>query len=299
MVEPALNRRNLLAAAVLLAGTGPARADGSRLDYEGRMTLAVSVNGSGPLRFVLDSAASLSLIASDLVEPLGLAPAGVIGMHTLLAREQATTVIADRVVSGPLDERGVRMALGLRSALGGHDGLISPMLLSRRRVTLNFRSQRISVGRTRARGESEFSPVRRIRFTSPESPAFGSLVVIPASVAGRRVAAILDTGAASTIANMALADATGLRMETLADGSRTQAVLSATGRSAPARMAVLPAINLGPVSFDRVPVLTGDFHAFQVWGFEHTPALLLGTDVLGGLRQLVIDYGTRSVTLDV
>lgn len=299
MVETTISRRSVLGAGLALGST-PVRAESlAGPDYMGRMILTVTVNESGPLRFALDSAASLSLIASDLIGPLGLIPSAPIGMHTLLAREEAATVVAQRVVSGALDAQDVRMAVGERAALGGLDGLISPTLLDRRRVTMNFRSDRISVGRTRARGRSDFSPEHRINFTSPDNPAFDSLVVIQVSIAGRRVAGVIDTGAQSSIVNNVLASRVGLRAHALADGSRTQPVLSATGRSAPAQMVILPGLSLGPVSFDRAPVLAGDFHAFDVWGYGSAPAMLLGMDILGRLRQIIIDYGSRDIVLDV
>lgn len=300
MVEVTLSRRGLLTAGVALSAAGPAAArSGPGPDHMGRMIMPVTVNGVGPFRFALDSAASLSLIASDLVEPLALTPAGAIGMHTLLAREEASTVLADQMATGVMDERRVRLAVGSRAALGGLDGLISPVLLGRRRVTLNFRGERISVGRARARGQSMFSPERRIHFTSPADPAFGSLVVINVAVAGRRVSGVVDTGAQSTIVNERLVDAVGLRGLAMADGSRTQPVLSATGQSAPARMIVLPGLSVGPLSFSRVPVLAGNFHAFDVWGLGDSPAMLLGMDVLRGLRSMVIDYGSRDVIVEV
>ncbi|HWW12827.1 MAG TPA: hypothetical protein VN018_09930, partial [Brevundimonas sp.] len=84
-----------------------------------------------------------------------------------------------------------------------------------------------------------------------------------------------------------------------ADGVRTRPVQSATGKSADARTMVAQALHVGPISLERVPLLVGDFHAFEVWGLKDQPAMLLGVDVLGVLRRLVIDYGRQDVVFEV
>lgn len=264
-------------------------------DRLGRMTLPVRLNGLGPYRFALDSAASLSMIAEDLVTPLGLAGDQDVQLHTLLASERARTVRLDRLQCGALDVAGPRMAVGSRVGMAGLDGLISASTLSDQRVTMSFRHDRMAIGRSRGRGKSMFSDEHRIPFRSPPGRGFENLVVVRVRVGGREVEAIIDTGAQSSIANTALLAAVGGVAVVLPDGSRTRPVQSVTGQAAEARMMIMRALHFGPVSIDRLPVLVADFHTFDVWGLGDRPALLLGVDVLRAFESVAIDFNTRQL----
>jgi hypothetical protein len=121
---PLIDRRALALGALGLLAPGMAVAApnedyirskrGDPVDRFGRLTLSVEINDVGPFAFALDSAATLSVIAADLAADLGLADAGDVQMHTLLAAEYARTVRADRVRCGALDQRGGRLAVGPR-----------------------------------------------------------------------------------------------------------------------------------------------------------------------------------------
>ena len=46
-----------------------------------------------------------------------------------------------------------------------------------------------------------------------------------------------------------------------------------------------------------LPVTFGDLHVFEIWGLTETPALVIGMDMLGMLRQFVVDYKRREFQL--
>lgn len=302
MAPDGINRRMMtLGAGVLVLGAPGGLPDAASIaaiasgDRMGRMTLPVRLNGAGPYRFALDSAASLSMIAEDLVQTLGLAAGDDVQLHTLLTSERARTVRLDRLQCGALDLAGARMAVGSRAGMAGLDGLISAAALSDQRVTMSFRHDRMAIGRSRGRTPSIFSDEHRIPFRSPPGRGFENLVVVKVRVGGHSVDAIIDTGADSSIANTALLAAVGGVPVVLPDGSRTRPVQSVTGRTAEARMMIMRALHFGPVSVDRLPVLVADFHTFDVWGLSDRPALLLGVDVLSAFRSVAIDFNTRQL----
>lgn len=299
-----LDRRAALlgAGGLSLLGAVPAWAaapSAVEIDRLGRMTLQVFINERGPFRFALDSAATMSLIADDLIETLELTRDADVTLHTLLAGERARTVRAERLRCGALLQLSPRLAVGTRTGLAGLDGLISASVLDRNRVVMNFRGDRMTIGRSRARGHSEFATDHSVPFRSPAGAGFQNLIVVDAAVNGRPVAAIVDTGAQSTIANTALIAAVGGEPTQTPDGSRTRPVQSATGRVAEARMMVVRDLNFGPLSLERVPVLVGDFHTFALWGLADTPALLLGVDLLGAFESVVIDFRRHDLTFEV
>lgn len=296
-----LDRRSVLlgAGALSLLGAPAARAAAVETDRLGRMTLQVFLNERGPFRFALDSAASMSMVAEDLIETLGLRPDADVLLHTLLAGERARTVRADRLRCGALFQMEPRLAVGSRVGMAGLDGLISASVLEQNRVLMNFRGDRMTVGRSRARGRSDFATDRSVPFRSPDRPGFQNLVMVDVAVTGRPVTAIIDTGAQSSIANTALIDAAGGQPVQTPDGSRTRPVQSATGGVAEARMMVVRDLNFGPLSLERVPVLVGDFHTFDVWGLSGKPAMLLGVDLLGAFQSVAIDFRRRDITFEI
>ena len=44
-------------------------------------------------------------------------------------------------------------------------------------------------------------------------------------------------------------------------------------------------------------VTFGDLNVFRIWGLENEPALLIGMDLLGTVRRLIIDYRRREILL--
>ena len=53
-----------------------------------RSTVPVFINDRGPFRFAVDTAASASVVADDLVEAVGIEPAGQLDMHTVIGLER-------------------------------------------------------------------------------------------------------------------------------------------------------------------------------------------------------------------
>lgn len=301
MVGIDLNRRAALLGAAALSLVGPVRAGAATMatDRLGRMTLQVFINERGPFRFALDSAATMSMIADDLIETLDLKRDADVTLHTLLASERSPTVRAERLRCGALLQMSPRLAVGTRTGLAGLDGLISASVLDQNRVLMNFRGDRMTIGRSRARGRSDFTTEHSVPFRSPQGAGFQNLIIVDASVNGRPVAAIVDTGAQSSIANTALIAAVGGQPMQTPDGSRTRPVQSATGAVAEARMMVVRDLNFGPLSLERVPVLVGDFHTFALWGLADRPAMLLGVDLLGAFESVAIDFKRRDLTFEI
>lgn len=280
-------------------GLATAQSAASGADRLGRMTLQVFLNERGPFRFALDSAASMSMVAEDLIEPLDLSRDSDVMLHTLLAGERAPTVRAQRLRCGAVHQMSPRLAVGSRVGMAGLDGLLSAAVLDRNRVLISFRGDRMTIGRSRARGRSMFATDQSVPFRSPDAPGFRNLVMLDAAVSGHPITAIVDTGAQSSIVNSALIETAGGLPAHGAGGARTRSVLSATGQTAEARMMVVRDVHFGPLSLERAPVLVGDFHTFDVWGLARTPAMLLGVDLLGVFQSVAIDFGRRDLTFEI
>lgn len=290
-----VTRRMLIAGAAGVVAPLPAWAgqDGITNDaiQRGRATVPIELNGGGPYRFVVDTAANCSVVAEDLVPRLGLEPMGELGMHTLVGREVVPAVRADRVRSGALDARNPRLAVGKRAAMAGLDGLIGTDLLHEHRLTLNFR------GTDRIRIAPSNAPTRTFRdqFTARTEliargePGFRDLLVIPARIGLTAGYAIVDTGAEGTLINRPAAVAGRATPLTLPDGRHQFRIQSPTGEAIVGDAMTLRTLAFAGVTVSAMPVAVGDFHTFRYAGLQDQPAVLIGLDVFQLFASVYID----------
>src|SRR5690606_32022690 len=234
----------------------------------------IELNGVSRFRFAVDTAANCSVVAEDLVAPLGLQRRGELGMHTLVGREIVPAVRAERLRSGALDARLPRLAVGKRAAMAGLDGLIGTDLLREHRLTLNFR------GTDRIRIAPSNAPARNFRdqFTARTEliargePGFGDLMVIPARIGLTPGYAIVDSGAEGTLINRPAAVAGRATRLTLPDGRTRLQIQSPTGETVYGDAMTLRTLAFAGVTVSSMPVAVGDFHTFRHAGLEDRPA---------------------------
>lgn len=265
-----------------------------------RSTVPVFINDQGPFRFAVDTAASASVVASDVADRLGIASAGELDMHTVIGLERVPAVRARTLSSGSLTVGGARMAVGSRAGLIGLDGLLGLDLLADQRLIMRFRGRgRSSINRSRPDHDEFLGVVRpRVRF-QPPSGGGSQLMLLEAQVRGQPAQAIVDTGAQVTLINPALARAAGARPFQTSRAETGRMVQSPTGRAALAQAMVISAVRFDELLMDRLAVLMGDFHIFRLLGLENTPAMLMGVDVLGAFERVVIDLKRGEIIMDV
>lgn len=299
-----LPRRALLAAVpALIASRALAQeapeTRSADIAHGGRLTLPVRLNGRGPFLFAIDTAASASVIADDLATSLNLPAVGPIAMHTLIGREVVNAVSAQRVESGDLNRRDVRLALARRQGLDGVDGLIGADLLSGHRLVLDFRGRRWArISRSRPAPIGFFDAPNAISpLTERDGREFTGLITIEGRSRGAPIDIIIDTGAQVSLINApAMADGRAAPL-LLPDGTGRIPVMSPTGRQASASAAMLNDLQFAGITLRRVPVLAGDFHVFRHWGYGEVPAILLGVDILGLFETVIVDLGRGEVSL--
>lgn len=297
--------RRILIAAAASAPALPAFARQETFDSEalhrGRATVPVFLNGQGPFNFMVDTAANASVISSDLAERLQLESLGEIGMHTLVARELVPAVRVSRMESGTLDARDVRLAVGLRSAMAGLDGMLGCDLLVDRKLILNFRgTQRVRITRSSSppRGFLDRSSSAIPLVVSGER-LMGSLLMIPVQIGRASAVAIVDSGAEGTILNTAAAVAARATLLTPGDGQTIRRVQSPTGEVTMGQAMLLPSLSFAGMTISDLAVAVGDFHSFRAWGLQDQPAMLLGLDVLRLFNSVHIDLLRSELSIHV
>ncbi len=261
----------------------------TRPDRIGRIAAPVMVNGKGPYRFILDTGASQSVITKRLADELGLvltdeAPLMLHGVTGSLAVPSARL---GTLQTGDLIQSNVRVAV-LGSVMGGGDGILGVQGFEGLRVTVHFTNDRITI--TRSKNERARLHEGVIKATL----RFGRLMVVDGRVGRIKVKAVIDTGAETTLGNIALRDAL-LRKRRNKDAPDDALVTGLNDATQSGRILRTPVIQLGDAEIDRLHIIYGDIHVFKLWELEDEPALLVGMDVLGSLEKLVIDYHREEI----
>ena len=266
-----------------------------------RLTVPVRIDEQVGLTFAVDTAANSSMIASDLLDRMPHSPAGRVVMHTLVEAETVDTVRVARFRSGALDLAEVRLAVGVREAMEGLDGLLGSELLLGRKLVLDFRRRvEARIVHSSARAPSRLIGVDRgVRLITPLKRRFRSLTMIEVRLGGARATAIVDSGATMSLINEAAALAGRAQPLVTPQGETMIQVQSPTGRTTLARLALLPRLEFAGARIVRLPVLVSDFHTFAQWDLADRPAILLGVDALGLFHSVSIDLDKREFAVTV
>ena len=118
-------------------------------------------------------------------------------------------------------------------------------------------------------------------------------MIVDASVDQTPVVAFLDSGAQSTVGNLALYNRVRINAEVLAPRQETL-ILSATDQTAIGVVGSIPALRLGGVIIETTRGAFADLHAFEIWDLIKRPAILIGMDVMRHFEWVEMDY-KRSV----
>lgn len=266
----------------------------TRIDRIGRVVAPVSVNGQGPFRFILDTGANRSVLSPKLAATLGLVPLegesirvqGVTGSALLPA------VTVDTLQAGELLlVRNQRVPVLAETVLVGADGILGIDGLTDARIDIDFDADRVVISKSRGRSQRQ-----RGMLAIPVTVRYGGLLRASGRVGRQKVVAIIDTGAERSLGNSALwraLDAAG----TSTDDTVVTTVMGATPDLAEGSQIVVPSVRIGDVELRSLEVTFGDLNVFRIWGLENEPALLIGMDLLGTVRRLIIDYRRREILL--
>jgi len=269
------------------------------LDESRRMTVPVFIDGRGPYDFVVDTGANRSVVSSTLAAELGLASAGVATVHGIAGSEPTALVRVDALKVGEVVSKNLRLPAMPRARMGA-DGLMGVDMLRNRRVGLNFRENRFEI--TASSRRSAYSPPIDTRIKIQDPPILvparyraGQLVILDAEVGSTRVAAFLDSGSQITVGNLALRDAVLATRPKLRERLIQAPLISATGQTIGAELALLPLMRLGGLGVRNILVAFAPLHVFEIWDMVKRPSILVGVDVMREFDDIVLDFGRREV----
>jgi predicted aspartyl protease len=268
----------------------------TRMDRIGRVLAQVMVNDQGPFRFILDTGANRSALSQQLAERLKLSPSaenpigvhGVTGSAVLPAVEIKSLQAGDLVLA-----RNQRVPVLTQAIMAEADGILGIDGLAGTRVDIDFEMDRVTISKSTGR-TAPFGMV-----TIPVTISHGGLLMSHAKVGRQRVVAIIDTGAERTLGNPALRQALMFAPKQPGDESGATTVFGATPELGEGTSLLVPSILIGEAELRSLEVTFADLHVFQFWNLEQEPALLIGMDLLGTVKRLVIDYRRRELQIKV
>jgi len=267
-------------------------------DRADRMTLPVSINGQGPFGFVVDTGAERTVVSHELAARLGLARTGsarVVG----IAQAVTTDLYAANDIRLHDLALGDRIVPGFAQADIGGPGLIGVDSLQNHRLVIDFVAGRMDI--------RDSAPSRRVErdedfdrdvIVVVARRAAGRLILSNATINGRRIDVVLDTGAQTSVGNLALQRLVTRERQHGAGGGTSQ-LTSVTGGSLAVETGQIGAITVGGVDFTNLPVAYADSPAFAALGLARRPAILLGMDALRLFDRVSIDFTNHRVVFDM
>jgi predicted aspartyl protease len=264
-------------------------------DAAGRVLAPAYVNGHGPYRFIVDSGASQCAISRDLVTRLALPRAGkaAVSVSTTTGRSSAPVAQIESFEVGTL--RMGRLSMPVIEASTAQSGVVGVNALMGKQLDVDFVRRRVMLS-------ADANPPAHGPFVTTLSveQRFGGLLLAIGSVRGVGCKLIVDTGAQTTIGNLALAR----RLDAEVDVERPIDPLIVQTPEATLALARLPSavpISVG-AGGGKSPAATlsiacADLPIFALWELAEEPAALLGMDFLARQSRFVIDYRRSLLTI--
>ncbi|MEZ5499150.1 MAG: retropepsin-like aspartic protease [Steroidobacteraceae bacterium] len=253
-------------------------------DRIGRIWAPVYLNGKGPFRLVLDTGASQSAIIPRVAQLLGddartnrqMRVQGVSGTAIV------PVLRIDRMDIGDLVLEPAMLPV-VADVFGGADGVLGNAGLHDKRIFIDFRNDIITVKRSRRDDPGPGYRMMPIKFLR------NYLMAIDVRIGRIPTTAIIDTGSAQSLGNLALQEA----LKRVPEDLPPSEVIGVTLDVEYANRINMPTIYMDQIMIKGAQMSFGDVHLFKHWRLTREPAILLGMDVIGTVEQLIIDYPTR------
>lgn len=258
-------------------------------DRQKRMTVPVSINGSGPYRFMIDTGSERTILSTDIATQLGLERlpgAKIVGVAGIIPVDIA---YVSELTMGRQTYSGLQSPLLIDSHMGA-DGILGLDGLQSQQVLFNFNNSTISV--LDSRKPQTLLDGEEIVITAKRKS--GQLIFTNATINGVRTDVIIDTGAHTSIGNLALRKKLFARKKDRP--LYTTKLSSVTGQTIDADVIIAGKLVLDRLYVPELAIAFADTTAFESLGLNDRPALLLGMDVLRMFKGVSINFANRKIS---
>jgi len=170
-------------------------------DATKRLSVAVRIDGNGPYRFVVDTGADRTVLATDVAVDLGLLRGERVMMEGVVRAVATDTVTLHELSFGSVICKRLVVPVLPRTMLEA-DGYLGLDTLDRHRVTLDFKNHTLQVTEPRSRFSALWLRQNEARVRA--SGTAGHLRAVDCTVDGVAATAFIDTGAEVSAGNAAL-----------------------------------------------------------------------------------------------
>ncbi len=258
-------------------------------DLSQRLTVPVTIGGSGPYAFVVDTGAERTVISRELADRLTLAPSESVTLLSIAGEDRVETAVVPGLALASARTRMGRFDAPLLSQQHlGAVGMLGIDSLQTKKVVLDFRRMRMTIADAPRRPQTDSDEI-----VVTARRRLGQLILVDSEIDGQKVNVIIDTGTAVSIGNPALR--TRLERQGRMMPLVPISITSVTGAQTPADYGAIRTIRLGGVTLNNMPIAFADARIFHRLGLDRRPSLLLGMDALKLFDRVSIDFLNRSV----
>lgn len=247
-----------------------------RFDNRGRPVIATMINQSGPYFLAVDTAAETSLLVPQLGELLKLTPHdSELTINGATGSSKAQIYPVDHFSSLLFNEEYLGLLMMPNGGTTNAGGIIGMDLFAQHILFFDLQNRQL---KKLAPGTLNGS-FAKIKATKQGD----TLLRVNVKLNDIDIPALIDSGAAITLANAAALQALGWRK----DDPRLQTegeIGGATNEKSPIKKAQIDTLAIGPLTFRDIPVrFTTEQQAAQ-------PELILGSDLLNHLAGYALDF---------
>ena len=253
------------------------------------MTVAATIGGKGPYRFIVDTGADRTVIAAELAAELGLIPGEEVVVQGIARALPAQTVTLRDLQIGRIAVDRLRAPILPRQWLDA-DGYLGIDAIDGRRVTFDFRRHTLTVTGSSAFIERPDINQAIVRVNGSS----GRLTDVDAHVDGVKSFAFVDSGAEISIGNTKLFDELAKKGAAYFNEVRIP-LYGVTGGEAEGRILFVDKIKIGALNFTNPLLVISDLAVFDAWGLSDRPALFIGMNLLKKTSEFTIDYGRKEL----
>ena len=274
------------------AGNTAATQVDTTTDEGARLRVAVRI-ADQDWHFLIDSASTRSVIASDVAAKLNLARAGEVRVQNIGGVDKSASVIIPELGFSGIVMRNILAPALARSNLGA-DGLLGLDMLKGRRLTMDFRhGAQLMIEPSSKQPDTKQEPDEPGTIIVTAKLRFGQLIVTDAEIEGQSVAVIIDTGSEDSIGNAPLRKLVSGRIAH--SEIKPVLLLSVTGRLLPADYTQIGRVRIGGVEVSNLPVAFAEAATFKQFGLARKPAILLGMGTLRLMEKASIDFPRHEI----
>lgn len=256
-------------------------------DQHQRFTIPVTIDGTGPYDFMIDTGSQATVVTQEINDVLNLPSLGTATLVGMSSIKTVPLVEVDNLQMGSQLLHNLSAPVLDRAHIGA-DGIIGLDSLQDSRVLIDFRKETIAVENiSKGRGRNGFEIVVKAHSKR------GRLLITDAVIEGVRTTVVIDSGAQGSIGNLALMKKIRARRELEVETMDVNGVRELND------MSVARRLSIQDISLTNVAITYADAPAFEVLGLKDKPALSLGMQQLKLFDRIAIDFANRRVLFDL